>query len=66
MEVLAWTHEDMPGINPKDILHYLNVDQAMKLVKQKMRKFAPERNVAIVKEVEKLLKAQFIQEGLLS
>jgi spore germination protein GerM len=66
MEVLAWTHEDMPGINPKDILHYLNVDQAMKLVKQKMRKFAPERNVAIVEEVEKLLKAQFIQEGLLS
>jgi hypothetical protein len=38
----------------------------MKLVKQKMRKFAPERNVAIVEEVKKLLKAQFIQEGLLS
>jgi hypothetical protein len=52
----------MPGISPKDILHHLNVDPTMRPVKQKRRKFAPKRNVAIADEVEKLLKAQFIQK----
>jgi hypothetical protein len=32
-EVFSWTHEDMPGINPKEIVHQLNVDLAMKSVK---------------------------------
>ncbi|XP_059441920.1 uncharacterized protein LOC132174250 [Corylus avellana] len=62
MEVFAWTHEDMPGINPDDIVHQLNVDPNIKLVRQKRRKFAPERNMAIAEEVEKLLKARFIEE----
>ena len=62
MEVFAWSHEYMPGISPEEIIHIPNVDPAMKLVKQKRRKFAPERVEAIVVEVEKLLKAQFIQE----
>jgi hypothetical protein len=62
MEVFAWSHEDMLGINPKEIVHVLNVDLDMKPVKQKRRKFAPERVEAIIVELEKLLKAQFIQE----
>jgi hypothetical protein len=33
MEVFAWMHKDMPGINLKDILHYLNVDPTIKPVK---------------------------------
>jgi hypothetical protein len=41
VEVFAWMPKDMPGINLKDILHYLNVDPTMKPVKQKRRKFAP-------------------------
>jgi hypothetical protein len=40
----------------------LNVDLDVKPVKQKRRKFAPERVEAITVEVEKLLKAQFIDE----
>jgi hypothetical protein len=60
MEVFAWSHEDMPGISPEEIVHVLNVDPTIKPVKQKKRKFAPERVEAIAKEVEKLLKAQFI------
>ena len=60
MEVFAWSHADMLGINPKDIIHVLNVDLAMKLVKQKKRKFAPKRIEAIAEEVEKLLNAQII------
>ena len=62
MEVFSWSCEDMPGISLKEIVHVLNVDPDMKLVKQKRRKFAPKRVEAIAIEVEKLLKAQFIQE----
>ncbi|XP_059446359.1 uncharacterized protein LOC132177899 [Corylus avellana] len=62
LEVFTWTHKDMPGIDPEDILHQLNVDPRVQPVKQKRRKFAPERNVAIAEEVEKLLKARFIEE----
>jgi hypothetical protein len=61
MEVFAWSHADMPGINPKEIVH-VNVEPDMKPVKQKRRKFTLERVEAIVVEAEKLLKAQFIQE----
>jgi hypothetical protein len=62
MEVFTWSHADMPGISSKEIIHVLNVDPDMKPVKQKRRKFALERVEAIAEEVEKLLKAQFIQE----
>ena len=50
----------MPGISPEEIVHVLNVDPDMKPVKQKRRKFAPERVEAIAEEVKKLLKAEFI------
>ncbi|XP_059436572.1 uncharacterized protein LOC132169571 [Corylus avellana] len=62
LEVFAWTHDDMLGISPEDILHQLIVDPSVKPVKQKRRKFAPEWNMAIVEEVEKLLRARFIEE----
>jgi hypothetical protein len=62
MEAFTWIHEDMPRINLKDIVHCLNINPEMSPVKQKRRKFAPERNVAITEEVERLLKAHFIQE----
>jgi hypothetical protein len=62
MDVFTWSNEDMPGISLEDIDHVLNMDPTMKPVKQKIRKFASERVEAIAKEVEKLLKVQFIQE----
>ena len=62
MEVFAWSHKDMLGISPEKIVHIVNVDPDMKPIKQKRRKFTLERVEAIVVEVEKLLKAQFIQE----
>jgi hypothetical protein len=62
IEVFAWSHEDMPGISPEEIVHVLNVDPEARPVRQKRRKFAPERIEAITVEVEKLLKAQFIEE----
>ena len=49
VEVFAWSHEDMPGISLKEIVHVLNVDPSMKPVKQKRRKFAPELVEAIAR-----------------
>ena len=37
--VFAWSHEDMPGINPSVITHHLNVFLSYKLVRQKKRVF---------------------------
>jgi hypothetical protein len=62
MDSFTWTHEDMPGIDPKNIVHCLNTGPEAVPVKKKRRKFASERNLAIGEEVEKLLKARFIRE----
>ena len=53
----------MPGIDPLIISHKLNVDPSLRPVKQKRRVFAPERNNAIMEEVDKLLAANFIREA---
>lgn len=56
------THADMPGIDPRVIMHKLSVDPSMRLVKQKKRTFTADRNQAIAEEVEKLLKVGFIRK----
>ena len=62
IDVFAWSHEDMPGIDPGVITHRLNVYPSSKPVRQKKRVFAPERDNAIKEEVQKLTTAQFIRE----
>ena len=62
MEVFAWKHEDMGGIDPAVITHRLNVSSSFKPVKQKRRSFTPERQKAINEEVGKLLQANAIRE----
>ena len=52
----------MGGINPAVITHRLNVSPFFKLVKQKIRNFAPERQKTINEEVDKLLQADAIRE----
>jgi hypothetical protein len=61
-DVFAWSHENMLGINPSIISHKLNVNPSLRPIKQKRRVFAPERNNAIMEEVDKLLAANFIGE----
>ncbi|KAJ9560505.1 hypothetical protein OSB04_005665 [Centaurea solstitialis] len=61
-DCFAWTHEDMVGIDPDIISHKLNVDPTFKPIKQKRRKFAPERNKVINDEVDNLLKTGKIRE----
>ena len=36
-DVFAWSHEDMPGIDPQIMSHRLNVDPGARPVKQKRR-----------------------------
>ncbi|KAL5542329.1 hypothetical protein UlMin_010039 [Ulmus minor] len=62
-DVFAWSYEDMPGIDPNVIVHHLNIDPNFKPVKQKRRTFNAERYMAINTEVNKLLKAGFIEEA---
>ena len=52
----------MLGIATKVIQHHLNIDPKRKTVQQRRRVFAPERNKAIMDEVNKLLPANFIWE----
>ena len=62
IDVFAWSHEDMPGIDPSVITHRLNVYPSSKPVRQKKRVFAPKRDNAIKDEVQKLMVAKFIRE----
>ena len=52
----------MGGIDPSIITHRLNVSPSFKPVKQKRRRFTPERQKAINEEVGKLLQAGAIRE----
>ena len=61
-DVFAWSHEDMPDIDPSVISHKLNVNPCLRPIKQKRRVFAPGRNNAIMEEVDKLLTANFIRK----
>ena len=62
IDVFAWSHEDMPSIDPIVITHCLNIYPSSKPVRQKKRVFAPERDNAIKEEVHKLTLAKFIRE----
>ena len=61
-DIFAWKQADMGGIDPAIITHKLNTNPSFKLVKQKRRSFAPERQKAINEEVSKLLQAGAIRE----
>ncbi|XP_059630057.1 uncharacterized protein LOC132273040 [Cornus florida] len=61
-DVFAWSHSDMPGIDPSVSYHSLNVDPNIRPVKQKQKRFTPERNQIIAEEVNQLLEAGFIRE----
>ncbi|XP_042944783.1 uncharacterized protein LOC122278664 [Carya illinoinensis] len=63
MDVFAWSHEDMLGIDNNIIEHRLCVDPAHKVIRQKKRSFNAEKYVAINEEVERLLAARFIKEA---
>jgi hypothetical protein len=62
VSVFAWKPADMPGVPWHLIEHSLNVSKTAKPIKQKLRRFAPDKKEAIRVEVARLLAARFIKE----
>ena len=62
MDVFPWTHSDMASINLVHASHKLNVIPSARLVRQKVRRFHPDRDQVIQMEVDNLLEARFIKE----
>jgi hypothetical protein len=61
LDVFAWQISDMPGIPREVIEHKLGIDLAFKPIKQKERRYTPDRRETIRLEVNKLLEARFIR-----
>ena len=60
-DVFAWTHADMPGISPVHASHKLNVTPSANPIRQKVRRFHPDRHSIIQTEVDNLLQNGFIR-----
>ena len=60
-DVFSWTHADMPGINPIYASHKLNIAPSAKPVRQKAKRFHPDRHLVIQTEVDNLLQNGFIK-----
>jgi hypothetical protein len=61
LDVFVWQISDMPGIPIEVIEHKLGIDPAFKSIKQKERRYTPDRCETIWLEVNKLLEAGFIR-----
>ena len=63
IDIFAWRHSDMIGINPMVASHKLNVLPIAKPIRQKVRRFHLDRHQIIQTEVDNLLVVGFIKEG---
>ena len=61
MNVFAWTYDEMPGLDPRLVIHSLNVDSRAKPVVQPDRVFHTNVKAQITQEVKKLLAVGFIK-----
>ena len=50
-DIFAWSHEDMPGIDPSIMMHRLNVSPFFPPIRQKKRVFAPDQDQVIAEEL---------------
>lgn len=64
LDVFAWKHEDMVGIEPKISCHHLKIDPKATPNRQKRRALNPERYEALKDEVKKLIDNHFIRESI--
>ena len=62
IDVFAWRHSNMVGINPIVASHKLNVLPTAKPIRQKVRRFHLDRHQIIQTEVNNLLATGFIRE----
>ncbi|XP_074374966.1 uncharacterized protein LOC141716663 [Apium graveolens] len=63
LDVFAWSHSDMLGVDPKVMCHHLNIDPDKRAIRQKRRAMSGERAWALKEEVDRLLKAGLIRES---
>jgi len=61
MDIFAWSHKDIPGVDPEEAEHCLNIDPSHPPVRQKQIRFALERNKVISDEVDRLLEIDAIE-----
>ena len=62
-DVFAWSHKDIPSIDPSIIVHKLNVSPSFPPIRQKKRVFAQEQDRAIViLEMDNHLQTMSIEE----
>ena len=61
MNVFTWTYDEMPGLDPRLVIHSLNVDSGAKPVVQPARVFHTNVEAQITQEVKKLLAVGFIK-----
>ena len=62
MDVFVWTPYEVPGVDPKFIVHKLNIDPSFPLKKQKPRRSAREHVELVKSEVQRLKEARAIKE----
>ena len=62
VDVFAWSPYEVPVVDPKFIVHKLNVDPSFPPKKQKSRRSAKEHIEAVRQEVERLKKVGAIKE----
>ena len=55
----------MPGVPREKIEHSLNVSPTAKPIKQKLRRFAPDKKEAIRVEIKRLLATGFIKKCII-
>ncbi|XP_057418383.1 uncharacterized protein LOC130712571 [Lotus japonicus] len=62
LDHFAWSHKNMPGIDPNFICHRMALNPGAKPITQTRRRMENEKEKAIQQEVNKLLAANFIRE----
>jgi len=60
-DVFAWDYSEMPGLDPRLVVHTLNMDLEARPVAQPARVFHTKIEEQIVKKVQKLLAVGFIK-----
>ncbi|XP_074378382.1 uncharacterized protein LOC141719919 [Apium graveolens] len=63
LDVFAWSHSDMIGIDPNVMCRWLNLDPKKKGVRQKRRPISGERAEALREEVDRLMEAGLVREA---
>ncbi|KAL2479834.1 Uncharacterized protein Adt_32800 [Abeliophyllum distichum] len=64
IDIFAWKHSDMVGIDPSVACHALKVDPKMRPKIQKRRHLSTERYGTLKEEVDKMLANGFIREAV--